>query len=63
MNYNAVNVILAHNHLSGHAEPSECDKMITQRVKYALALIGVRVLGHFVIGVGQTVSFAQRGLL
>lgn len=63
MIYNAANVILAHNHPSGHAEPSECDKMITQRVKDALALIDVRVLDHFVIGVGQTVSFAQRGLI
>ena len=63
MNYNAANVILAHNHPSGHAEPSECDKMITHKIKEALALIDVKVLDHFVIGVGQTVSFAQRGLI
>ena len=63
LHHNAAALILAHNHPSGHAEPSECDKMITQRVKDALALIDVRVLDHFVIGVGQTVSFAQRGLI
>jgi DNA repair protein RadC len=60
---NAAAVILAHNHPSGVAEPSQADQRITQRLKEALALVDVRVLDHFVIGSGERVSFAERGLL
>ena len=60
---NAAAVILAHNHLSGVAEPSDADRRITQRLKDALALIDVRVLDYFVIGEGEPTSFAERGLL
>ena len=60
---NAGAVILAHNHPSGLAEPSRADEFLTQSLKSALALIDVRVLVHLVIGCGQVVSFAERGLL
>ena len=60
---NAGAVILAHNHPSGLAEPSRADEFLTQSLKNALALVDVRVLDHLVIGCGQVVSFAERGLL
>ena len=60
---NAGAVILAHNHPSGVAEPSRADEFLTQSLKNALALVDVRVLDHLVIGQGQVVSFAERGLL
>jgi DNA repair protein RadC len=60
---NAAAVIFAHNHPSGIAEPSDADKRITLRLRDSLALIDVRVLDHMVIGDGQTVSLAERGLL
>jgi DNA repair protein RadC len=63
MEDNAAAVILAHNHPSGKAEPSQSDINITQKIKQALALVDVTVLDHFVIGDGTAVSFAQRGLL
>jgi DNA repair protein RadC len=59
----AASVILAHNHPSGAAEPSRADEFLTQALKNALALIDVRVLDHLVVGHGQVVSFAERGLL
>ena len=55
--------IFAHNHPSGVAEPSHADETLTQALKEALALIDVRVLDHFVVGRGATLSFAERGLL
>jgi len=61
--HNAAAVILAHNHPSGIAEPSRADEQITLRLKEALALIDVRVLDHFIIGDGESVSLAERGLL
>lgn len=60
---NAAAVILAHNHPSGIAEPSQADEFITRRLTSALALVDIRVLDHLVIGDGTTVSFAERGLL
>lgn len=61
--YNAAAMIFAHNHPSGVAEPSHADETLTHALKEALALIDVRVLDHFVIGRGATLSFAERGLL
>jgi len=60
---NAAAVILAHNHPSGVAEPSQADELITARLRDALALIDVRVLDHLVVTGDQIVSFAERGLL
>jgi DNA repair protein RadC len=60
---NAAAVILAHNHPSGVAEPSQADEMITGRLRDALALVDIRVLDHIVVGDGACVSFAERGLL
>ena len=59
----AAAVILAHNHPSGAAEPSRADEFLTQTLKSALALVDVRVLDHLVVGRGEVVSFAERGLL
>jgi DNA repair protein RadC len=63
MDDNAAAVILAHNHPSGKAEPSQSDINITQKIQQAMALVDVTVLDHFVIGDSCAVSFAQRGLL
>lgn len=60
---NAAAVLLAHNHPSGHAEPSAADRAITTRLQEAMALIDVRVLDHFVVTTQQAVSMAARGLM
>lgn len=60
---NAAAVILAHNHPSGVAEPSQADRLITGRIKDALGLIGVRVIDHLIVGHGRPTSLAERGLL
>lgn len=63
LSHNAASLIFAHNHPSGIAEPSRADEMLTQTLKQALALVDVKVLDHFVIGSGNALSFAERGLL
>ena len=60
---NAAALIAAHNHPSGVAEPSGSDRAITSKLHDALALVDVRLVDHFVIGDGEVVSFAERGLL
>jgi DNA repair protein RadC len=62
LSHNAASVILAHNHPSGIAEPSQADIAITERLRKALALIDVRVLDHLIVG-EEVTSFAERGLL
>lgn len=59
---NAAALILAHNHPSGIAEPSADDERITRRLQSALELVDVRVLDHIVVGAGEEVSLAERGL-
>ncbi len=60
---NAAAVILAHNHPSGVAEPSQADESITRRLKAALDLVDIRMLDHLVVGDGLATSLASRGLL
>lgn len=63
LRHGAAAVIFAHNHPSGHAEPSAADRHLTVRLRDALNLLDIRVLDHIVIGEGLPVSFAERGWL
>ncbi len=63
LEHNAASVILAHNHPSGVAEPSEADRAVTARIKSAMELIDVRVLDHMIVGDQEVVSLAERGLI
>ncbi|OVZ80148.1 DNA repair protein RadC [Yersinia intermedia] len=63
MKHNAASAVLAHNHPSQLAEPSQADRQITNRIKTALELVDVRVLDHLVVGGLDIVSFAERGWL
>lgn len=60
---NAGAVIFSHQHPSGCTEPSSADRVLTDRLKAALALIDVRVLDHIIVGQGSPYSFAESGLL
>lgn len=63
LRHGAAAVILAHNHPSGSTEPSAADRLLTDRLRQALATVEVRVLDHLVIGEGSPASFAARGWL
>ena len=60
---NAAAIIIAHNHPSGVAEPSQADRQLTESLKSALSLVGVRTLDHLVVGDQGCVSFSERGWL
>jgi len=61
--YNAAAVILAHNHPSGVAEPSQSDRLLTDALKQALALVDVRVLDHIIVAGAGCLSFAEQGMV
>ena len=63
LRHNAAAIIFAHNHPSGVAEPSHADEALTGTLKSALALVDVRVLDHFIVTAGSTLSFVERVLL
>jgi len=65
---NAAAVIFSHNHPSGNPEPSQADRVLTQRLKEALALVDVRILDHISVGARRPCHlqsrrcFGRRGL-
>lgn len=59
---NAAACIFAHNHPSGVADPSNADRMITNKLKDALAVVDVRVLDHIIVG-EDVISMAEMGLI
>jgi len=61
--HNAAALILAHNHPSGVAEPSQADLTLTRRLADALALVDVRVLDHFIVAGASSLSFKESGQL
>jgi len=61
--HNAASVIFAHNHPSGEPNPSQADRALTKTLADALALIDVRVLDHFIVAPGASLSFAEQGMM
>ena len=54
-------VILAHNHPSGVALPSDDDRAATKRAKDALDTIGVKLVDHIIVADGDHISMASSG--
>jgi DNA repair protein RadC len=63
LRHHAAAVILAHNHPSGHGEPSSADIHLTETLTRTLQLIDVRVLDHMVVTAGGVYSMAEHGLI
>lgn len=60
---NATGLILAHNHPSGSAEPSEGDRLLTLDLMSAARPLGLKILDHVIVADEATYSFADSGLL
>ena len=58
---NSAAIICAHNHPSGHPEPSSEDRVLTARLRQAGDLIGITILDHLILGDERTFSFADQG--
>jgi DNA repair protein RadC len=61
--FNAAAVIVGHNHLSSHAEPSQADIASTKELKKALDLIDVKLFDHIIVAGTEHVSFKKSGYL
>ena len=59
----ASSVLLAHNHPSGVALPSEDDRQITMQIRQALATMGITLADHIIVADNDFVSMAASGML
>lgn len=59
----ASRVVVFHNHPSGDATPSECDKLVTRRLAMAGELMGMDVMDHIILAGRTYFSFRRAGLL
>lgn len=59
----ATSFVVVHNHPSGIPNPSTEDKTVTQRLKEAGELLGIRLLDHIIIGEDCCYSFLVDGKL
>lgn len=61
---NASGIILFHNHPSGSLHPSNDDIRITDRMKMACDIMGIKLLDHIIVGRGQEFfSFHQKDVM
>lgn len=59
LSYNAAAIIVAHNHPSGLCDPSEADRVFTQKIAMACDLVDIRLVDHIIIGKGDYFSFEE----
>jgi DNA repair protein RadC len=59
----AAAVAFVHNHPSGDTTPSTEDKRLTDRLKQAGEILGIRVIDHVIVGANGHHSFADCGQL
>ena len=59
----ASGVLLAHNHPSGIALPSEDDRQITMQIRQALGTMGIELVDHIIVADNDFVSMAASGML
>ena len=62
LRYEAVFIILIHNHPSGDPTPSRQDVEITLDIFKAGQLIGINLSDHIILGNNCYVSLAERGI-
>jgi DNA repair protein RadC len=61
--YLAAQVIVAHNHPAGDAEPSDHDLEVTKRLKEAGEVLGIELVDHIIVTKTNYTSFKEKQLL
>ena len=63
VNHGSAGIVLAHNHPSGDARPSDLDCRATRRLATAVEALDCTILDHLVFGGAQCTSMRASGLL
>lgn len=61
--YRASNLVIAHNHPSGHCYPSSEDKKITEAIQNILRFMDMRLVDHIIVSPEDSFSFRKENLL
>ena len=59
----ASSIILAHNHPSGHVQPSEADIRLTKLLQDTAKVMDIAVHDHIIIGDNKVFSFREEGII
>ena len=60
LKFEAVSIVLLHNHPSGDATPSRNDIEVTRRIAQAGSLLGINLIDHIVIGDNAYTSLREK---
>lgn len=60
---NASSIIISHNHPSGNAEPSSCDREITRKLQQGCNYLDIQFCDHVIVSPTSFYSFADAGQL
>ncbi|MHB1920800.1 MAG: RadC family protein [Chitinophagaceae bacterium] len=63
LDFEAVSLVLCHNHPSGNFSPSPADIALTQKLKEGGSLLDIKILDHIIITQEGYFSFSDDGLL
>ena len=63
LKYEAVHIILVHNHPSGIPDPSQTDIEVTKKIIAAGKLLDIILSDHIIVGNGTYISLMERGIL
>lgn len=63
LNYDAVSLVLCHNHPSGSVKPSRQDEDLTYKIKEAAKFFDIQVLDHIIVSEEGYYSFADEGII
>lgn len=61
--YNAAQIIIAHNHPTGDTAPSVEDKKITERLQEAGKILGIEIIDHIIVVDKSWLSFREAGIM
>lgn len=60
LKYNAVSIVLLHNHPSGDSTPSRNDLAVTERIARAGEIMGINLIDHIIIGDNNYTSLKEK---
>ena len=63
LEYDAVNIILCHNHPSGNLRPSNADEELTKKLSEAARHLDIHIMDHIIVSDEGHFSFADEGYL
>lgn len=63
LEYDAVNIILCHNHPSGNLRPSNADEELTKKLSEAARHLDIHIMDHIIVSDEGHFSFADEGYM